>query len=74
MSAPGRTPPVVVGYTAGQAASGRWWVTCPRPACIFYRGGLTKAQATRLGEFHDDMHRQRLHPNPQPHIERTHDE
>lgn len=71
MNAPRRTPPVVVGYTAGQTTSGRWWVTCPRPACDFYRGGLTKAQAERLGEFHDDMHRQRLHPNPQPRTERT---
>ena len=59
-----RTPPVVVGYTAGQAASGRWWVTCPRPACTFYRGGLTKAQATRWGTFHDDMHRQHTNPTP----------
>ena len=61
-----RTPPVVVGYTAGQTTSGRWWVTCPRPACTFYRGGLTKAQAKRLGEFHDDMHRRGPHTNITP--------
>ena len=48
---------VEAGYTAGQAASGRWWVACPQPSCSFYRSGLTKARANRLGEMHDQMHR-----------------
>lgn len=49
----------ITGYTAGQARSGRWWVTCPRPDCEWYRAGLPRHLAHQLGDMHDHGHRQK---------------
>lgn len=41
--------------TVRQAASGRWWVACPR--CEFYRTDMSRARVDRLAQFHDALHR-----------------
>lgn len=46
--------------TIGQAANGRWWAKCTRPACNHYTSALrTREEALRVAAVHQLHHRRR---------------